>query len=261
MPGPIVTPSEWLIARKTLLTKEKAALATTLALRHELQTTFPMTLVEKDYTFTTTTGPVSLPYLFHGRKQLIIYHFMLGPDEVNERACVGCSFVADHIPRLGHLNSRDTTLVVVSRAPIERIMAFKTKMGWTFPWVSSLGSEFNYDFQATLDEEVKKPVVFNYKETTGKGERPGLSVFVRREEGVCHSYSTYARGLEGLMGTYALLDWTPGGRRDGGRAMGWMLSGEYEGEGGRGGCACEDRSENVMAKDGGDIDGENEKEA
>ena len=169
-------------------------------------------------------GKVSLLDLFQGRKQLIVYHFMLGPDA--EEGCVGCSFLGDHIPHLSHLRSMNTNLVFVSRSPPEKLAAFRERMGWTqVPWYSSLGSDFNYDFQATQDESVHE-IEYNYDdkatmEAKGlkyniKGEQPGLSVFLRGDDGkVYHTYSTYARGLDSLLITNGLLDVTPLGRQAG----------------------------------------------
>jgi predicted dithiol-disulfide oxidoreductase (DUF899 family) len=139
---------------------------------------------------------------------------MLGPED--EAGCPGCSFLTDNLPSsLSHLNQKDTTLVLISRAPIAKIEKFKKRMGWTFPWYSSFGTDYNFDFHATLDETVAPPE-YNYKITSPpeKGERPGLTVFLKEEDKVFHTYSTYARGLEGLLGTYALLDMTPLGRQE-----------------------------------------------
>jgi predicted dithiol-disulfide oxidoreductase (DUF899 family) len=241
MPGKVVSPSEWLEARKDLLTKEKDLLRTTDTFNSQLRD-FPMVKLDKEYIFEGPNGKLSLADLFEGRKQLIVYHFMLAPDA---KACPGCSFLADHIPHLSHLNFRDTTFVAVSRAPIEEIGAFKKRMGWTFPWYSSYGSGFNYDFHVSLDESVT-PVVYNYKDKEqmvkeGKkwqasGEQPGLSVFLREGEGVLHTYSTFARGLERILSTYGLLDITPLGRQEGDGMGAWSLHDEYGQEKGKEGC-------------------------
>lgn len=159
---------------------------------------------------------------------------MLSPTD--KTGCTGCSFLADNLPStLTHLHSRSTTLALVSRAPIDTILAFQKRMGWThIPWYSSYESDFNYDFQVTLDKE-KGQRLYNYREV-GKeeeGERPGMSVFLNGEgegkgDGVYHAYSAYQRGSEGVLGTYALLDLTPLGRQDGeGGAVGWLLHDEY----------------------------------
>jgi len=230
MPGKIVTPEEWLTARKELLLKEKASLKAQDELHAQLRD-FPMVKLTKSYTFTGPNGDVDLPTLFESRRQLIVYHFMLGPDD--EAGCSGCSFLADNLPSsLAHLNTRDTTLVLVSRAPLPKIEAFKKRMGWNFPWYSSFNSSFNYDFHASLDNDVA-PLEYNFKtlDKPEKGERPGLSVFLKEkegeEEGIFHTYSAYSRGLEGLLGTHVLLDLTPLGRQDD-RGMSWKLHDDYE---------------------------------
>lgn len=141
-----------------------------------------------------------------------------------EVGCPGCSFLADNIGHLAHLHARDTTLVLVSRAPLAKIAPFKKRMGWTIPWFSSFGGDFNYDFHATTDEAVA-PIAYNYQDKATlerkgetyhlKGEQPGASVFIRDGDGVYHAYSTYGRGMEILVGTYNYLDLTPRGRQEG----------------------------------------------
>lgn len=200
--------------------KEKEALSASDALSAKMRD-FPIVHIDKKYTFEGPSGEVSLLDLFDSRNQLFVYHFMLGPEA--EEGCPGCSFLADHIPDLSHLRSRNTAFVVVSRAPLAKIEIFKKRMGWTFPWVSSFGSDFNYDFHVTLDEDVA-PVEYNYKDkatlekegrlTLTKGEKPGLSTFYREDQDIYHTYSTYARGLEALLGTYKLLDMSPLGRQE-----------------------------------------------
>jgi predicted dithiol-disulfide oxidoreductase (DUF899 family) len=192
-----------------------------------------MVEINKSYTFTTVDDSgkevkVGLSDLFAGRRQLIIYHFMFDPSW--EAGCVGCCLIGDSIHALEHLNSRDTTLVCVSRAPIEKLIAFKKRMGWTFPWVSSYGTDFNYDFHVTQDSAVT-PVEYNYRgeaemEKRGasfaaKGEQPGLSCFIKGdgkdigEVGkIYHTYSAYARGLERTSGYFGWLDFTLLGRQD-----------------------------------------------
>ncbi|PVH86874.1 DUF899-domain-containing protein [Cadophora sp. DSE1049] len=214
MPGKVVSQEEWLKARKDLLEKEKAATRAAAEFRAQLQNDFPMVKLDKEYTFEGPSGKATLSKLFGGRKQLVVYHFMLAPEQ--ESACEGCCFMADNFPSsLEHLNSRDTTLVVVSRAPIANIEKFKKRMGWNFPWYSSFESEFNYDFHVTLDESIA-PVEYNYMKSSNpeKGERPGLSVFFKESDEIFHSYSTYSRGLDPILSTYALLDLTPLGRQD-----------------------------------------------
>jgi predicted dithiol-disulfide oxidoreductase (DUF899 family) len=217
----VVSTEEWVNARKALLAKEKELTKAADHLRAERRK-LPVREVTKEYTFKCPKGDnVTLSDLFQGRKQLIVYHFMFGPDD--EEGCVGCSMVADHIPNhLVHLNSMDTSFIVISRAPIEKIEAFKKRMGWTFPWVSSFGSDFNYDFHVTLDESVA-PVMYNYRnkaelEELGlgysvKGEQPGSSAFFKDGDRIYHTYSTYGRGTETLVSTYAWLDSTLLGRQ------------------------------------------------
>jgi len=217
----IVSPAEWLTARKELLLKEKAATRASDALAAERRE-LPMVKVTKPYTFEGPNGPVTLLDLFDGRKQLVIYHFMLAPDR--EEGCSACSFVADHTPDIRHLHSRDTSYALVSRAPIDKIMAFKKRTGRdNIPWSSSFGQDFNYDFHVTIDESVR-PIEYNYddKETIVKkgdtyrlsGEQSGFSVFYAEGRDVYHTYSTYGRGAEGFLNTYYLLDITPLGRQE-----------------------------------------------
>lgn len=221
MSGPqVVSREDWLLARKELLAKEKEltdARDEISAARRAL----PMTQVVKDYRFQASSGEKSLHDLFDGRQQLIVYHFMFDPSW--DEGCSSCSFLVDHSAHLGHLHSRDTSFTAVSRAPLEKIEKFKARMGWTIPWVSSFGTDFNYDFQVTMDESVA-PVQYNYKdrETLEReglmhhtsGEQHGLSVFLRDDANVFHTYSSYGRGLDILLGTYNYLDLTPLGRQE-----------------------------------------------
>ena len=159
--------------------------------------------------------------LFEGRRQLVVYHFMF--DSTWDEGCPNCSFLVDNIGHLAHLYARDTSLVLVSRAPLAKIASFKKRMGWTVPWYSSFGSDFNYDFHVTLDEAVA-PVEYNYRDKAElvlkgetyftQGESHGLSVFLRDGDRICHTYSTYARGTDLLDGTYNYLDLTPLGRQE-----------------------------------------------
>jgi len=225
MPGKIVSRDEWLTARKELLEKEKAAVRANAAFNDQLRNDFPMVKIDKEYTFENPNGKSTLAELFQGRKQLIVYHFMLGPED--EAGCPGCSFLADNLPSsLTHLNAADTTLVLVSRAPVAKIEQYKKRMGWDFPWYSSFGTDFNWDFNVSLDEAVVKPVIYNYKpmEKPFKGEHTGLSVFYKQGNNLFHTYSTYARGLDGLLVTNHLLDLTPLGRQD----VNWKRHDEYE---------------------------------
>jgi predicted dithiol-disulfide oxidoreductase (DUF899 family) len=216
----VVSRDEWTAQRKDLLAKEKEALHASDAFHAQMRD-FPMVRLDKNYVFEGSSGQVSLLDLFDGRKQLIVYHLMMAPEQ--DEACSSCSFVVDHVPDLSHLRFRDTSFVAVSRAPLAKIEAFKERMGWTFPWVSSFESDFNYDFQVTLDENVM-PVEYNFKDKAtwlkeGKayatrGEQPGLSIFYREDKDAFHTYSAYARGVEVLLGTYRLLDLTPLGRQE-----------------------------------------------
>ena len=209
----VVSQQEWLQARLDLLTKEKDLrrhMDQVARQRHQL----PWTRVEQNYIFDTAEGPQTLAGLFEGRSQLIVYHFMFGPDW--EQGCPGCSFLADHLegPRL-HLPHRDVTLLAVSRAPLAKLEAFKKRMGWKFRWVSSAGSSFNFDYQAafTDDQPESGQVYYNYgKQAFPQSEAPGLSVFFQNAGQVFHCYSTYARGLDVLVGAYNYLDLVPKGR-------------------------------------------------
>jgi predicted dithiol-disulfide oxidoreductase (DUF899 family) len=216
----IVSREQWLVERKKHLAHEKELTKQLDQLRAERRQ-LPMVKVEKDYVFEGLSGKVRLLDLFEGRRQLIIYHFMFDPGW-NE-GCPGCSFIVDNIGHLAHLYARDTSLVLVSRAPLAKIEPFKKRMGWTVPWYSSFGSDFNYDFHVTHDEAVA-PVEYNYLnkaelEQKGEthftqGESHGLSVFLRDSDNIFHTYSVYARGLELLDGTYNFLDLTPFGRQE-----------------------------------------------
>jgi len=210
----VVPKAEWLVARKELLRKEKEF----TKLRDELsreRRELPWQKVEKQYAFDGPDGKETLADLFGGKSQLIVYHFMLGPDW--KEGCPSCSFLADHFnPSVVHLAARDVRFVAISRAPLPQIEAFKARMGWSFKWVSSYGSDFNYDFHVSQskDEVGKSEVYYNYTmEKFPSEERPGASVFYRDAAGdVLHTYSTYARGLDILVGAYNWLDLTPKGR-------------------------------------------------
>ena len=211
---PIVSPEEWLPLRKELLSKEKELTRLRDRLNAERRE-LPWARVEKNYVFDTPVGRVSLANLFAGRSQLVIYHFMFGPDW-NE-GCPSCSFVSDHLDgAVAHLAARNVTLAMVSRAPLTKIEAFKKRMGWRFTWVSSFGSDFNPDFHVsfTQDEMAQGKVDYNYTmQQFPSEEAPGLSVFYRDTAGdIFHTYSAYGRGLEQLVGTYMILDMVPKGR-------------------------------------------------
>ena len=221
----VVSREEWVAARKELLAKEKAFTRARDQLSADRRR-LPMVKVEKDYVFEGPDGKASLLDLFEGRRQLIVVHFMFDPTW--EDGCPSCTAGAQEMSEglLGHLHTRDATLVYVSRAPIEKIEKYKAKMGWTFPWYSSYGSDFNYDFHVSLDESVM-PVEYNYRtreehERAGNPindadlpmEGPGRSHFLRVGDDVFHTYSVYARGLESIGGSYYLLDETALGRQE-----------------------------------------------
>ena len=233
-PHKIVSHDEWIAARKAYLAEEKAFSRTRDALakkRREL----PWEKVEKKYVFDTPNGKQTLADLFGDKSQLIIYHFMLGPDW--EAGCPSCSFLADHFDGSAiHLAQRDISFVVVSRAPPAQIEKFKARMGWRFPWVSSFGSGFNHDYQvsASPEEQASGTAMYNYEMTTFPSEeRPGASVFFKNEAGeIFHTYSTYGRGLDILIGAYNFLDLAPKGRDEAGLAwsMAWVRRhDEYDG--------------------------------
>jgi predicted dithiol-disulfide oxidoreductase (DUF899 family) len=210
----IVSRDEWLAARTALLAKEKEYTRQRDRLSAERRA-LPWVKVEKSYVFDTPAGKRTLAELFDGRSQLVVKHFMLGPGW--KEGCVGCSFGADHISgALVHLEHHDVSVVAVSRAPLAEIEAYRKRMGWSFPWVSSNGSDFNYDFHVsfTPEELAKGKVYYNFGLTeSSMDELPGLSVFCKDEAGgVFHTYSCYARGSEELLTTYMVLDLTPKGR-------------------------------------------------
>ena len=214
MHGAIVSREEWLVARKQLLHSEKEL----TKLQDEVsrqRRQLPWVKLDKQYIFDTPDGKKTLAELFDGRSQLIIYHFMLPPGR--EEGCVGCSFFADHVdgPNM-HLAHHDVTFVAVARAPLSAIEAYKQRMGWRFPWVSSFGSDFNYDYHVTFkpDDLARHKVFYNYQITDSPLEDlHGTSVFYKDEAGtVFHTYSTYARGGEWGLGAYRFLDLTPKGR-------------------------------------------------
>jgi predicted dithiol-disulfide oxidoreductase (DUF899 family) len=210
----IVSPEEWLPLRKKLLSKEKELTRLRDSLNAERRE-LPWVRVEKNYVFDTPGGKVSLTNLFAGRSQLVIYHFMFGPDW--QEGCPSCSFVSDHLDgALAHLAARNVNMVMVSRAPLAKIEAFKKRMGWRFTWVSSYGSDFNPDFHVsfTPDEMAQGKVDYNYTmQPFPSEEAPGVSVFYKDTDGgIFHTYSAYGRGVEQLVGTYMVLDMVPNGR-------------------------------------------------
>ncbi|MFL6711552.1 MAG: DUF899 domain-containing protein [Sulfurifustis sp.] len=226
----IVSREEWLEARKAHLAREKELTRLrdrVSAERREL----PWVKVEKNYVFDTPDGARTLAELFDGRSQLVVYHFMFGPGW--EQGCDGCSFLADHIDGANlHLAHHDVSLVVVSRAPLAEFQAYRKRMGWKFKWVSSYGSDFNYDYHvsATPDDIASGGVYYNYEVVKDAGEEmPGISVFYKDDAGdVFHTYSSYARGGDILIGAYNYLDLTPRGRNER-TIMDWMRRhDEYE---------------------------------
>ena len=210
----VVSKEQWLEARKALLAREKEFTRQ----RDELSRSrreLPWEKVEKKYVFEGPKGSQPLADLFDGRSQLLVYHFMLGPGWAE--GCKGCSFLADHFDgTVVHLAHRDVTLVAASLAPLPEIEAFKKRMGWRFPWVSSNGGDFNFDFQVSFvgGERVNGKVYYNYDmREFPSDEAPGLSVFYKDKTGeIFHTYSTYGRGLDILLGVYNFLDLAPKGR-------------------------------------------------
>ena len=219
----IVSQDQWLAARKALLAKEKEfskARDQLSAARRQL----PWVKVDKNYVFDGPNGKHPLADLFDGKSQLLVYHFMLGPGWV--QGCPSCSFLADHFDgAVAHLAQRDVALVVVSRAPPAEIDAYKKRMGWRFKWVSSFGNDFNHDFHVSFTkDEMASGAEYNY--AIGKipsEELPGLSAFIKDESGgIFHTYSSYARGLDMLVGTYNFLDLAPKGRDE--DALPWTMA-------------------------------------
>ena len=218
MQHPIVSKEEWLKARKALLAKEKEETHLRDAV-NEARLALPWVRVDQDYNFDAPSGKKSLSDLFAGRSQLIIYHFMLGPGW--KAGCPGCSFLSDHIDgALPHLNHHDVTWTAVSRAPINEIENYRKRMGWKFPWVSSSTSSFNHDFHVSFDKEelAGGTVDYNFTKTPSdraNDELPGLSAFFKNEKGeIFHTYSSYARGPEQIIGTLMILDRAPLGRNE-----------------------------------------------
>lgn len=221
----VASREEWLTARKALLVDEKKLTRA----RDRVSTKrrkLPMVRIEKDYKFEGQDGIVSLLDIFEDRTQLVVQHFMFDPSW--DDGCPSCSAAADELSEglLRHLHVRDTTFAAISRAPLERIEKYRAKKGWTFPWYSSYGSDFNYDFHVTIDPSVA-PVEYNFRnveelEQAGMGwmneqvsrEQPGHSAFLRVGNDIFHTFSSYARGAEWLGGSYAFLDWTALGRQE-----------------------------------------------
>jgi predicted dithiol-disulfide oxidoreductase (DUF899 family) len=245
----IGTREEWLAARLELLEAEKELTRRSDELARRRQE-LPWVRIDKEYRFETDEGSASLADLFRGRSQLLIYHFMFGPDYT--AGCPSCSAIADGFNGFViHLANHDVMLWAVSRAPLEKLQAYKRRMGWTFPWASSLGSDFNFDFnvQFTKEQQREGGIEYNYRReaawqlrgdegpvteiaamtgtdvATYTRERPGMSAFVLADGVVYHTYSTYARGLDGLWGMYQWLDRAPKGRKE--TSIWWRRHDEY----------------------------------
>jgi predicted dithiol-disulfide oxidoreductase (DUF899 family) len=223
---PVVSSERWLSERKTLLAREKELTRLHDQIARERRA-LPWERVEKDYVFNTSEGRRTLSELFDGRRQLLVQHFMFGPGW--EQGCPSCSFMADHTDGMSvHLAHRDITLVAISRAPLADIERFRQRMGWQFKWVSSHDSDFNHDFGVsfTPEEQAKGEVYYNYgMQSFPSEEAPGISVFYKDAAGqVFHTYSTYGRGVEVMIGAYKLMDLTPKGRdeNDVPHKMGWV---------------------------------------
>ena len=216
----VVSRDEWLAQRKEHLIHEKLLIKQRDRVNAERRR-LPMVRIEKNYTFEGLQGVRGLQELFEDRRQLIVYHFMFDP--AWDKGCSGCTGYVDALGDLSMLAERNTSFVLISRAPLAKLEAYKESQGWTVPWYSSFGSDFNYDFHVTLDESVT-PVEYNFRSKAElearrgpgsvTGEEHGLSVFFRTGNDVFHTYSTYARGTEGLTDSYDLLDVTPYGRQE-----------------------------------------------
>jgi predicted dithiol-disulfide oxidoreductase (DUF899 family) len=229
---PVVSRGEWLAARKALFAKEKDLTHKLDALRAERRQ-LPWVKVEKSYVFEGPEGQCTLADLFRDKSQLAVYHFMLAPG--SDHICTGCSFIADHIDGARqHFEEADLAFAAVSRAPLRRIDEVKRRLGWTFPWVSAHGSDFNYDFGVSFkkDDIAAGRASYNYGTPIKKSEdMHGTSIFARNDKGeVFHTYSTYSRGDEPMIGAFAWLDLAPKGRNETGGTMSWVkLHDEYEG--------------------------------
>jgi predicted dithiol-disulfide oxidoreductase (DUF899 family) len=230
------TREEWLAARLELLEAEKALTRRSDEVARSRQE-LPWAQIDKDYRFETGEGTASLVDLFRGRSQMLVYHFMLGPGW--DEGCPSCSAIADGFAgSISHLERHDVAFVVVSRAPLDELVAYKRRMGWDFRWVSSFGSSFNYDFHVTIDPTVA-PVEYNYKDQVKleaenvawrdwSGEQPGMSAFALDGDVVYHTYSTYERGVDAIWGMYPWLDRAPLGRNETG--IWWRRHDEYGSE-------------------------------
>jgi len=221
----VVTRDRWIAERKQLLAREKELTHLRDQIARERRA-LPWVRIEKNYVFDTPEGRRTLAELFEGRRQLMVQHFMLGPGW--EQGCKSCSYMADHTDGMNvHLKHRDVTFVAVSRAPLAEIERFRQRMGWQFKWVSSNGTDFNYDFGVSFTPEqvTRRNLGYNYGTSPHvNDELPGVSVFYKDDAGdIFHTYSTYGRGVEVMMGTYNMLDLTPKGRDEReGHGMEWV---------------------------------------
>jgi predicted dithiol-disulfide oxidoreductase (DUF899 family) len=222
----VVSHERWIAERKALLAREKELLRLQDELAAERRA-LPWVRIDKDYVFDAPEGRRALPELFEGRRQLMVQHFMLGPGW--EQGCPSCSYMADHTDGMRpHLAQRDISFIAVSRAPLAQIERFRHRMGWQFRWVSSHGSDFNYDFHVSFTPQEMARGVVDYNHGMRPfpvEEAPGISVFYKDDAGqVFHTYSTYGRGVEVMMGTYRMIDLTPKGRDEEGLAhtMAWV---------------------------------------
>ncbi|MEM1414707.1 MAG: DUF899 domain-containing protein [Myxococcota bacterium] len=225
MDHPVVSREEWLEARKALLAEEKAFTQQREAMAAKRRA-LPWVRVDEDYRFQGEAGERTLADLFAGRSQLLLQHFMFGP--AWEAGCPSCSYWADQIDRGRlYLGARDIAYVAVSRAPLDTLLAYRARMGWSFPWVSSLGSSFNFDYRVSFTPEQRESgkKLYNYgSQPFGGEEAPGVSAFVREGDAIFHTYSTFARGLDLLNGAYHWMDIAPKGRDEAGLpfAQAWV---------------------------------------
>jgi len=217
----VVAHDDWVAARKELLAKEKEFTRARDELTRRRQA-LPWEAVEKDYVFEGPNGPQALAELFGGRSQLLVYHFMFAPED--DVGCKSCSFWADNFnPNVIHLNARDVSFAAVSRAPFEKLEAYRERMGWDFHWVSSGGTDFNFDYGVSFAPNQQEEDVYNYGSLAPRiADREGLSVFVREGEQLFHTYSAYARGIDLVNTAYNYLDLVPKGRDEGDRGQCWV---------------------------------------
>ena len=238
-PPRIVSREEWLVARKALLARERTMTHELDALRAERRR-MPWVKIDKAYVFEGLRGPCTLADLFRGRSQLAVYHFMLTPG--SDHVCKGCSFIADNIDAARmHFEHADLAFAAISRAPMQQIELVRRRLGWSFPWISSYGSDFNFDFGVSFkkDDIAAGRAIYNYGTPIQRSEdMHGTSIFARDENGdIFHTYSTYHRGNELLMGAFNWLDLAPKGRNEGGEVKSWVrLHDEYQADGGHADC-------------------------